>query len=297
MKSFKKVVLLSTLLLALCVLVGCTKNHKPKENEFEPAYNLTVMSYNIRTFAIEDGADGNGWGERHDRVVTQILQEAPDVIGCQEVTIIHESTLKKETKLADYEMIVDYRKTSPEGLLFLYKKERFELIENKKFWLSETPEEASVGWDASMERIGQLVTLKDKMSGEIFNFINIHYDHMGTEAQKQSSKVVKEYLKEGMVNFVFGDFNITNDNKGYTTLAETLNDVKYVANITMDAVTYNAYGKDAQSCVIDHIFVSKTGVDVLEYKVINQLVEGKYASDHFAVVGKFSYNAQKLATL
>ncbi len=295
MKSFKKTLgLLLALALASCVLVGCTKNHKPKEQR-EPTYNLTVMSYNIRTFAIEDSPAGNGWESRHDRVVSQIVQESPDVLGCQEVTIVHEATLRKEAKLAGYEIIMDYRQSTPEGLMFLYKKERFELVEAKKFWLSETPEEASVGWDASMERIGQLVTLKDKESGEIFNFINIHYDHRGTVAQKQSSQVVKEYLKESMVNFVFGDFNIEKENEGYVALAESLNDVKYVATKTMDEVTYNAYGKESQACAIDHIFVSKTGVDVLEYKVLNEFVDGKYASDHYAVIGKFSYNAKKLA--
>ena len=34
-----------------------------------------------------------------------------------------------------------------------FNKYRFELIESETFWLSETPEKISVGWDAALERI------------------------------------------------------------------------------------------------------------------------------------------------
>ncbi len=60
------------------------------------------------------------------------------------------------------------------------------------FWLSETPEKPSVGWDAVLPRICTWGHFKYKDTGFEFLFFNLHMDHIGKQARVESALLVQQ---------------------------------------------------------------------------------------------------------
>jgi endonuclease/exonuclease/phosphatase family metal-dependent hydrolase len=87
------------------------------------------------------------------------------------------------------------------------------MLEQRTFWLSETLDKPSKGWDAALPRVCTTVRLKHKKSQRIFTQMNVHFDHIGVEARLQSAKqqvaFAQPYLHAGEAVFLIGDFNTT----------------------------------------------------------------------------------------
>ena len=79
---------------------------------------------------------------------------------------------------------------------FFFNKYRFELIESETFWLSETPEKISVGWDAALERICTYARFKDLENNREFWIFNTHFDHIGVKARSKSVKIILKKLEK-----------------------------------------------------------------------------------------------------
>ena len=83
---------------------------------------------------------------------------SPDIIGFQEVTPVW---LKQFQKMKDYDFACQYRSVNQkEATPIFWKKDLFDLVEEKHFWLSETPEQESKGWGAMYHRICTMVVLR-----------------------------------------------------------------------------------------------------------------------------------------
>lgn len=111
--------------------------------------------------------------------------------------------------------------TKGEYAPILYKQSEWTLLENKTFWLSETPDHPSRGWDAALERIVTMVTLQSrKSSGVRINFFNTHYDHKGVVARKKSSQLIVDKMKNynSYPSFLCGDFNTEPTDEPYQIL-------------------------------------------------------------------------------
>ena len=131
------------------------------------AQNLTVISYNIRYNSQSDGEDI--WDLRKGELVGQINQHSPDSFGVQEATQIQMQYILEA--LPEYAYVGvgrDNGATKGEYSAVFYLKEKFKLLESKTFWLSETPEEVSVGWDAALPRICTYAQFKEHTTGRVF---------------------------------------------------------------------------------------------------------------------------------
>src|SRR3546814_14316298 len=80
------------------------------------------------------------------------------------------------------------RRSSDLYSAIFYKKDRFRLLDHDTFWLSETPEVPSKGWDAALNRICTWGKFRDKESRKEFFYFNLHMDHRGKEARKKSTE-------------------------------------------------------------------------------------------------------------
>lgn len=103
----------------------------------------------------------------------------------------------------------------------LYKSLEWITVESRTFWLSETPDVPSRGWDAALERIVTMVTLQSKRNPLIkLNFFNTHYDHRGIVARRESSKLIVEKMKNynNYPLFLCGDFNTQPTDEPYHIL-------------------------------------------------------------------------------
>ena len=117
------------------------------------AQPLYVGSYNIRYINNDDNKNGNSWTQRCPVVCNQLNFEHPDIFGAQEVL---EPQLRDMLQYLDgYDYIGGGRedgKQKGEYAAIFYDKQKIKRLDNGQFWLSETPEKPSLGWDAACIR-------------------------------------------------------------------------------------------------------------------------------------------------
>lgn len=263
--------------------VGCTKE--------TPQESLKVMSFNIRYDNPDDGV--NVWENRKELVLKQITDHNCDVIGLQEVLKSQKEYLK--ANLPQYQF---YGVGRIDGIdqgehsLVLVKKDRFETVSSGYFWISETPEKiGSKGWDGACERIATWMVIKDIASNKELFMLNVHLDHVGSEAQNEGCKLIlqraKEYAGDAPI-VLTGDFNMTPDNEAIVTL---LNDGRVVDS---RSATINTEGPQwtfssfedmpiEKRPIIDYIFTDK-GMEVISHRVLPNMVDSQHISDHCPII-------------
>lgn len=244
--------------LSLIVLFSCIYL-----NAGEPA--IRVASYNIRYDNEGDALNGNGWKQRYPVIVNMILFHDFDLIGTQECK--HNQIEDLTRSLSGYASIGvgrDDGKTKGEYSAIFYKKDRFEVVEQGNFWLSETPGQPGKGWDAALNRICTWGKFRDKNNGKSFYFFNLHMDHIGVEARKNSARLVLntiKKLKDKCPVILSGDFNVDQNNESYLLLDSSgiLRDSYHLAHIRYAGNgTFNNFNPDMKTdSRIDHIFVGK----------------------------------------
>lgn len=296
------------LLLAIPFLcVFCSNNtDKPSPDvpdvpgtEPNPSVSVTdmpvrVMSLNVR---YENTGDGeNVWANRRDRMGEAINFYDVDILGTQEVLNSQVEDLKK--RLPDYSMLGVGRedgKTKGEYCALWYKPERFSVSRSGCFWLSETPDQPSKGWDAACERTVTWAILYDKVAQKEILALNTHLDHMGEKARSEGVKMVLDKVKElasGRPVVVTGDFNATPESSVIRTLINGgLSHTRDVAKTVYgpDWSWHDWQGYDYPSRgLIDYVFV-QNGFDVKSYGVCAETKDGKYLSDHCPVLVTLKY--------
>ena len=249
---------------------------------------VEVMSYNIK-FANENDGE-NSWSNRKEHITNQIKFYEPEILGVQEALV---SQLKHfESEIKNYKYVGvgrDDGKEAGEFSAIFYNAKEFEVLENNTFWLSETPAEISVGWDAAMERICTYAKFKDKASGKSFWVFNTHFDHVGEKARENSAKLIWEKIsslnKENLPVILMGDLNLEPQTSAIQFLSEKMNDSKTLAELDFGPEgTFNGYNfNEAVKRRIDYIFVSDN-IEVKKYAVLSDSKDLKYPSDHLPVM-------------
>ena len=243
---------------------------------------LKVISFNIRYC---DDKDGNSVVERAPRLKKVTEPYCADIIGVQEYTPLWEKPLA-EYFGDDYEIFNKYRCTEGhiESAPILWKKGKFDCIKKGYFWLSDTPEVESRGWDTlPHNRICLYAVLKDRESNTEFVTMNTHYG-FGDECQVKSSALISEYARKisELPTYITGDFNMTPDAVGYAEMIKNWTDVNGVT-VNDRRSTYHGYdlSKDSKEH-IDYCFINEK-IKPITLKIIDELVDGKFPSDHFGV--------------
>src|SRR5690606_30446538 len=91
----------------------------------------------------------------------------------------------------------------------LYKPERLTLLDSGMFWLSETPDVLSKGWNNSQYRICQWGKFKHKPTQRIFYYFSIHLD-FDTAAYAPTLQLNEDRIIQvatGYPVILGGDFN------------------------------------------------------------------------------------------
>ena len=90
----------------------------------------------------------------------------------------------------------DDGKEKGEHSAIYFKTSEFKLLKSGDFWLSETPDKPSLGWDATCcNRISSWVYLQHKKTGKKFYMFNAHFDHQGVKARVESSKLILKKIR------------------------------------------------------------------------------------------------------
>ena len=181
-----------------------------------------LMTYNIRMDTVNDGK--NQWHLRKDRVINLIRHYKPDLLGVQEALPQQMSDLKGG--LSDYGSYGVGRndgKDSGEFSAVFYRYERFELINQGTFWLSESSDTpGSIGWDAALPRICSWIRLKDRSINKEICYFNTHFDHRGEKARRESAHLILTRIQQiaGPTTpaILTGDFNTGPESDAYHTM-------------------------------------------------------------------------------
>ena len=253
------------------------------------AQKITIGTFNIRYDNPRD--TGNLWVDRAPIVSNLIRFHDFDVLGIQEG--LKNQVDDISTALPEY---ARYGKGRDDGIdagehsAIFYKKDRFTLLKSGDFWLSETPDKPGKGWDATCcNRICSWVYLQDKVTKKRFYTFNVHFDHQGVVARRESGKLMLAKIKEiaGQAPVLLtGDLNGGRDSEWYQTLATSglLTDVftkvrfPYANNSSM-----NGFRTPRGRTVIDHIFMTKQ-FTASRWGILTDTYFGKYPSDHFPVL-------------
>lgn len=240
-----------------------------------------IMSFNVLT-----GGDGEKENtHRVQRVANTIEMVKPDSFGVQEAHLVWIMDLKNNLPQYDY---VGVGRTNG-GLLgefsaVFYLKEKYKVVNSGTFWISETPEKASVGWDAALPRICTWAILENKETGKQYAHFNTHLDHVGVEARVQGVELMRERAAGLDIPVVItGDFNVSEGSEPHATMIkDTFGDAKLLAADTVDGGTFHNYGTPG-SKPIDFVFFTKSNVTAVKYRILNQPMLGGLPSDHFPI--------------
>lgn len=246
---------------------------------------MRIMSFNIRCTNVGKAT----WESRIGIVSQSILVTHPDSLGVQEATPGWMSALKK-TLGNEYAYVGvgrDDGKNEGEYSAVFYLKDRYDLLDSGTFWLSETPDRPSMGWDAVCKRVCSFACLKNKNTGKSYVHLNSHFDHIGVKARENSVKMILEKAAEyPSLPVVFtADMNVIEGSEDYVQITTTgcLRDTKYLAPDTMNCLTYHdTKPKLHQNEVIDYVLIN-SGFEAKTYKVMTEGIGGQYVSDHFPI--------------
>ena len=260
------------------------------------AQEYNVMSFNIRLNTATDGQ--NAWPHRKDKVVSQILFHEVDILGVQEA--LHEQMMDLRQGLKKYKYVGggrdDGREKGEYSAIF-YDSTKLTVVKTETFWLSETPQvPGSKSWDAAITRIVTWARMKDKKSGKQFYVFNTHFDHMGKIARKESASLLLKKINEIAGDspvIATGDFNASSLDEPIRIIREFENPLHLTDTRDVTATphygpdgTFNGFrSKEVDDNAIDFIFI-KGKWKVLTHATISQSWNGRFASDHFAVLSR-----------
>ncbi len=236
------------------------------------------------TFNIKCGGSGIYSIDHRAPLLKTVLDKYDaDIIGFQEATPKWMEYLEKDLG-EEYELFNKYRAVfNPESTPIAWRKSRFECLDKGYFWLSDTPDVESGGWDTwGCYRICMWVKLFDKQEGKTMTFFNTHYG-FGDENQIKSGKLILDHFKALKVDcgFLTGDLNTTHLRPGHKLLAEHLIDAN-MATVNDLRHTCHGYNPDRKTgAPIDFCFVTPETVVPLTAKRIDDLVNGEFPSDHY----------------
>ncbi len=251
------------------------------------------MSFNIRFDNPSDGEDR--WEVRKEEVSRMIQKFEPDFLGIQEALPNQVEYL--DSNLQNYKYIGfgrDGEGSQSESVPIFYRADRYELLKTDVFWLSETPENPSKGWDAALNRITTYGIYLNRQTRDTLHVFNSHYDHRGEKARVNSSRLLISKLKtlklldEKVI--LMGDFNSRPEEEPIQILNKTLSDARISSrNKTRGPYgTFNAFDTEAQlDQRIDYVFV--LNLKVIRYTAIDdKRNNGRWLSDHLPVLVEVS---------
>jgi endonuclease/exonuclease/phosphatase family metal-dependent hydrolase len=301
---------------ALAVTAGAASAQsapRPEDARDEVAVRLNVMTFNIRTSAIDDREDA--WPLRRNLVVETIRLHDPDVLGLQEALAEQIDFLEKA--LPEYRWLgVDRGLNGGTGLSeatpIFYKHRNMAPIESGTFWLGNPPSpgtfggrgapagrggqagpagRGSAGGGRGGSRIVTWARFHHFASGLQIHVYNTHLSPREGEQHIVAAERINERvaaLPPESAVIVMGDFNAYAGSSETWRVATSrgLRDAwDHASERSGPTVTSNGFGPppDWGGARIDWILVGGP-IDVSRAETVVHDVDGRYPSDHYPVV-------------
>ena len=245
------------------------------ENIVDVEDMISVMSFNLRV-----GHSGSMQGS-----VSKLLKTyMPDLLGVQEADSEWMGALTGRMGKNGYAAVGIGRDSDGTGerTAIFYRKDKFELIDHKTMWLTDTPDEVSKVEGSESRRIVTVATFKRLSDGKEFAYANTHLDN-STEAVRE---VQMRYLDQHIKSFtdipfmVTGDFNCTRSSTTYKIATEEFGYEN--CSILAPNARNRANATFVAGGTIDYCFrSSKEPFNPYLYAVCTETKNGNVISDHY----------------
>lgn len=262
----------------LLIIVSFAGIGVPETGAKSPAEDtVRIMSFNVRNVEYDRG-----------RIVPQVIADyLPDSVGVQECEGIWFLTLK--SNLPSYGIVGVGRDAGlpliGESTAILYRKDKYKLVDWGTFWLSETPDKVSMGWDAKYKRTCTWAILENKETKMQYAHVNTHLDNAGKEARTKGLQLVMDKAASfDMPVVVTGDFNFPKGSDLYKQLTSgNLTDSSVIAEVADSGCTSHGYKDVVAGNPIDFVLVNERITEVKSYNIIRDKIDGKFISDHYPI--------------
>jgi endonuclease/exonuclease/phosphatase family metal-dependent hydrolase len=268
------------------ILIGLTLFMIPQVSFSQ---NTNVITFNIKYDNTSDTI--NNWNKRKASLAKLIQHYDADIVGIQEG--LHHQVDYLNNTLNGFSFVGvgrDDGQEKGEYAAIFYNTDKFNVLKTNTFWLSETPEKVSVGWDASMERICTYALFENKLTKNQFWVFNTHFDHRGMQARINSAQLIFKKMNEintsNLPAILMGDLNLTPDTEPIQFLKKNLTEAMEISKKPFYGPigTFNGFDQDRiMENKIDYIFVNN--IDVLSYTHIDdRMPNNMHISDHLPVL-------------
>lgn len=258
----------------------------------EKEATVRYISYNIRNSRTDDG--DNAWDLRKPATKQMLETEQPTIFGLQEaypeqLAFIDECC----PQFSRVGVGRDDGKEEGEFMALYYRNDLYELLNSGDFWLSETPDVPTMGWDAACYRIVTWAKLKDVKTEKAFYAFNTHLDHVGQVAREQSLLLIVNKINEIVEDetlpvFLSGDFNSDVSSPIFDPLKAVMNDSRALLPTKQWEASFNYFGKPYDgNPVIDHIFYKNA--EITDFRTLNGDYGKPYISDHYPIMAEFVF--------
>lgn len=290
----------SLLILSFVILlVGCRSSERLANDSH--SIPVKAMSFNIRYGTANDGE--HHWEMRKGLVMRVIREYDADFIGLQEALRFQIDEIREAFPGYDEIGIGRMGGTEGEYSAILYKTDRFSVLKESTYWLSETPEVPSTHWGNKHLRICAWGLFEEKESGGRLYFYNTHWDHREQLARLNSASLMVDRIKarEGGYPFlVTGDFNAGEDNEAISKLKSGgvvgdsfVVDTFRIKNPDAKVVgTMNGFRARLDGDKIDYVF-AQPGVEVVEASIVTTREGVRTPSDHYPVTAEVEIGVVK----
>lgn len=246
---------------------------------------ITICSFNIRGSNMDTGV--NAWSNRKKMVIREFSNYQYDIVCMQEPLI---DQIQDFLSIGIYEWLGVSGQGTPDNDVFtpiFYNKKKLNVLDYGTFWLSETPDVVSRGWDGKFPRICTWAKFRDIENCRSFYVFNTHLDHVGEVAKLEGARLICRKIKEMTTEeavFITGDMNSTPETPPiHTFLSEFSNSREIAPEKSGPAGTAHSYGKLYPPSQIDYIFVNEY-ISVIKAVTITKNSDPVYMSDHYPIV-------------
>ena len=269
---------------------------------------LRVMTFNIHgTY---------NWGQRIPLNVGVIQHMSPDIIGFQEAQRDNQAVYEEQLPDYDYSEGPEIEGKALSYNPIFWKPSHIKPVTYYGYWLSETPDTPSLGWDAADMRAMCFHQYKLLDNGQEFVHVNTHLDHRVERARIESAKLIirtlADFEYDALPVILTGDFNCNPDSTVYQFLQEhgfvdvyratghKDSDYPETGNVADSTYsnTVHAYGwtkpsssgaKRTGSMRFDWILLrdDKGRIRSTSCEIVREAQPPLYPSDHYPVVADF----------
>ncbi|KAK4138555.1 DNase I-like protein [Trichocladium antarcticum] len=265
---------------------------------------IRVITLNIR-YATRTPAPGEEpWSVRCPRLCAQlkfITSGHGSAFVCLQEAL-HSQLVDIQTRLGPMWSYTghgrDDGKRAGEYSPIFFRVDRWECNRSRTYWLSETPDLPSKGWDADCRRIATVGAFLHRETGAAVVLISTHLDNRGEVARKESARLLLNLTStwSGLCIplFLAGDFNSTPSGSAYKILASPSSGMRDISKLVAETakygnpdITFTSFGQpDEQPGRIDFLFVRNSeSLKFLTFGILpNRFDDQVYLSDHRPVV-------------